>query len=270
MGLGVAGLAVGVVFFVFAKGYETRWAFGRWFRSLIAAYYSWMFFYDLNVWGERRSIWWLVLASLWLIVGYFLSVHGYKQDIKQINEKRERKKAALGPDPLWSPEPIVGYRMTVHSIPGEVFYGQPASCRVMQQYPGLVLHEHGERSPAWGCSCGYYAMKSPDAISSSGFAVIVLLWGRVIECENGYRAERMMPIGYRNLAPIQFVAVSFPPVAVGYSDPELFRRYENLPVVTTPEALDALIEKALESFDPENPIPYHGGHNGHRQTTTED
>lgn len=48
------------------------------------------------------------------------------------------------------------------------------------------------------------------------------------------------------------------------SDMDRSRQFTNLPVVGTPQALDALIEKVRKEFDPDAPPPYDGGHNGHR------
>lgn len=96
---------------------------------------------------------------------------------------KERERADLrGPDEeSWSPEPIVGYRVTIHSLGGEYFTGAPASCRA-----GDTYHDQ-TKAPIWGCRCGYYAMKTldhaipyPFGLSGfpDGFAVIALLWGK--------------------------------------------------------------------------------------------
>lgn len=52
-------------------------------------------------------------------------------------------------------------------------------------------------------------------------------------------------------------------------DPNRCYGFYNLPVVRTEGELATLIEKARNSFDPEAPPDYDGGHNGHRTTSTQ-
>lgn len=55
-------------------------------------------------------------------------------------------------------------------------------------------------SPARDCSCGYWSFSSMDILMDalkaySGVAVVgsIEIWGRVIECENGYRSQFAYP-----------------------------------------------------------------------------
>lgn len=68
----------------------------------------------------------------------------------------------------------------------------------MSRYVGSVSHH---LAPAWDCTCGVWAFKDLDRLVAalgsqySGVRVIgtVSLWGRVIETENGYRAQYAYP-----------------------------------------------------------------------------
>lgn len=59
----------------------------------------------------------------------------------------------------------------------------------------------GHFAPHWTCSCGIWAFKDVDrlvAAIGSGYAAVkvigsVSLWGKVIETENGFRAEKAYP-----------------------------------------------------------------------------
>lgn len=74
----------------------------------------------------------------------------------------------------------------------------PARCN---RSSSLFNHPHGgEPSPHNECTCGYWSFKSKDALMDvagdyDGIAVIgtVEIWGKVIECENGYRSEFAYP-----------------------------------------------------------------------------
>lgn len=189
---------------------------------------------------------------------------------RRIERREEVHKDYYGPEALWSPEPIVGYRITVHSLGGEYYSGGPATCRGSGSL-------HAEPSPVWGCRCGYYAMKTLEGTllhrnASLAFAVIVLLWGKVIECEEGYRAQYMRPIGYWGNKPryvkqetieVQTMSNIFPTTVTTNPDVNRSIRFYDLPVVRSQEQLDALVEKARKEFDPDAPPPYDGGHNGH-------
>jgi len=100
-------------------------------------------------------------------------------------------------------EPITGWRAWKVKESGLLWplYGhmpfdvsQPAACR----YPPPSPIPH--RAPKSWCSCGYYAVKlAQDAVwpGISGREIVVgrvAMWGTVIECEHGYRAERMAPL----------------------------------------------------------------------------
>lgn len=190
------------------------------------------------------------LGTILVAIGYFAARDRTKWKVQDAL-------AMNGPDEvLWSPDPIVGYRVTIHSLQGEVYHGGRAHCR----YWDLEISRHPkDEVPNWGCRCGYYAYKTKESASPS-FAIITFLWGRVIECEDGYRAEYMRPIGYWAKDRITKVT------ARALSVDEFFQ----LPVAATEAELEALIKKARESFDAEAPPPYDWSHNGHRKADTED
>lgn len=178
-----------------------------------------------------------------------------------------------GPDEvLWSPDPIVGYRITIHAMGSEIYTGARAECRYGDRY-----HDPTE-APTWGCRCGYYAWKVGDLTKDTPFGVIVFMWGRVIEAEHGYRSEYMRPIGYWRQKPLVAkeeeidISTFGSPMrkAIASSlDPNRCFGFLGLPVVRTEEQLAALIEKARNSFDPEAPPDYDGGYNGYRTANTQ-
>ena len=59
----------------------------------------------------------------------------------------------------------------------------------------------GHEAPQMSCACGYWSFKTPELMKEACFgykgdvAVVgsVEIWGRVIECENGYRSEYAYP-----------------------------------------------------------------------------
>lgn len=244
-----------------------------WAHAIYLLYFPGRMFSALLT-ADRRPAWivWerVIIAAVMLGI-ILLSVNRafiYKR------RKEEEKKNLVGPDEeLWSPEPIVGYRISIHSLGGEFYTGRAAYCRLRDQF-----HDPTD-APVWGCRCGYYAMKSLSDCTTGplnspyAFAVIALLWGKVIECENGYRAQYMRPIGFWGHKPV-FVTSETIDVSVSGSvfartiatSPDVNRslQFTNLPLVRTHEALNALIEKARKEFDPDAPPPYDGGHNGHR------
>lgn len=83
------------------------------------------------------------------------------------------KLESLGQDTVWEPHQIL-----------------QAECSVAG----------GHRAPQMNCTCGIWAFKELDAlveatVSYDNIAVLgqVSLWGRVVETENGWRAERAYP-----------------------------------------------------------------------------
>jgi len=88
----------------------------------------------------------------------------------------EKGLKALGLDTGWEPKKAI-----------------PALCKCG------VLHQ--DRSPSLNCACGYWSFKSmgllQEALSGYADSVVVVgsveIWGKVIECENGYRSEFAYP-----------------------------------------------------------------------------
>lgn len=212
----------------------------------------------------------LFRTSLLFIAVVVVSISYQAARSRSEREIRENQ-YMVGPDEvLWSPDPIVGYRITIHSMGGEIYVGGKAECRNGDRY-----HDPHE-APVWGCRCGYYAWKW-DVGLDTPFAVIVLMWGRVIEAEHGYRSEYMRPIGYWGMKPPIYKGEEFDVSALALAhkiiassvDANRCYGFYNLPVVHTEPEMWDLVEKARDSFDPEAPPDYDGGHNGHRPTTTQ-
>lgn len=70
----------------------------------------------------------------------------------------------------------------------------PATCDpTMRAYSLGGTHE----APAWGCTCGYYAVPAPGLDWDIAWHAVVELWGKVIEHESGWRAQyqRLVEIG---------------------------------------------------------------------------
>jgi len=71
----------------------------------------------------------------------------------------------------------------------------------------IYHHPLGENVPVLQCLCGFYAMKSPEELKgfltegSSHIMGRVALYGKVIECELGYRAEKAQIMGLFNTCP---------------------------------------------------------------------
>lgn len=80
-------------------------------------------------------------------------------------------------------------------------------------------------SPDENCSCGFYAFKSKEELANQGYGsqdVIaeVYLWGKVIECVNGYRAQFCYPkkLYSCNVIKKQYVAYLADTYGVPYDD----------------------------------------------------
>jgi hypothetical protein len=87
---------------------------------------------------------------------------------------KDEKLQALGMTKAWKPKKA-----------------EPAKCQTCKSH----------RAPSRECSCGYWSFKSMDVLTKAlvGYVGTVLvvgsveIWGRVIECENGYRSEYAYP-----------------------------------------------------------------------------
>lgn len=117
-------------------------------------------------------------------------------------------------------EPIVGWRSWVATrIDGELLLCSPiyptvwpvsdalhAVCRSNSNSRRHDRHPTEHTAPAQECQCGVYAVDDPKRsyVRGQGVAAIpgeveevvvgrVLLWGTVVECDNGWRAEYAYP-----------------------------------------------------------------------------
>lgn len=268
------GVAIPVCAFFLWKARRYKETYFRWAIVFHVLYLGWFVLRGVGavLTGSRLDSSRYFYRVVMLLLAVFLVTSTYSQAKKRLENKRVRKLHMGGPsETLWSPDPIVGYRITIHSLGGEYFAGGPARCRMGDQF-----HEAG-MAPVWGCHCGYYAMKVlrdviPYPDLKYEFAVIVLMWGKVVECEDGYRAQYMQPIGYWGRKPAirreqMFDIITFSGATrTVNADPDSDRckTFHNLPVVNTPEALDALVEKAQKEFDPDASPPYDGEDNGYR------
>lgn len=77
--------------------------------------------------------------------------------------------------------------------------GQNTAWPVKEALTAVCENSGGHVAPNWSCSCGIWAFKDVDNLAASigQYAVKVIgtvsLWGKVIETENGYRAEKAYP-----------------------------------------------------------------------------
>lgn len=79
--------------------------------------------------------------------------------------------------------------------------GQTNDWKPKTAKPAKCSNGSNHRAPSRDCGCGYWSFKSMDqltaALRSYSSSVVVVgeveIWGRVIECENGYRSEFAYP-----------------------------------------------------------------------------
>lgn len=109
-------------------------------------------------------------------------------------------------------EPIIAYRVWQIKNGLLYAYAQDAAWKPMERfeadcllqssiygYPYFGARKHLERAPISSCSCGIYAFKEVELVvehmaeNEKLFAGRVALWGSVIECERGYKAEFAYP-----------------------------------------------------------------------------
>lgn len=116
---------------------------------------------------------------------------------------------------FFTPQPILAYRAfdltenRLMPLTGSGFDAVSLEETYLTWYtrPAFCIRSHSHTAnhgpaPAWGCTCGFYALKEfPNGQfigqrGHSGIWAAVLLYGRVIEHEEGYRAERMHIVGF--------------------------------------------------------------------------
>jgi hypothetical protein len=100
-------------------------------------------------------------------------------------------------------EPILAYR--AWRISGETLQSCTCDCLWNPRKRMDACCNHHVRHacvPSWNCECGFYGYKSEEGLAASGYPQTqpcrtvqgrVALWGRVIDHELGYRAERAYP-----------------------------------------------------------------------------
>lgn len=106
---------------------------------------------------------------------------------------------------FWTPEEIVGWRgfkiVSMGTDNEPMLRGMRAGWAEADPGPAECITqgnalEYDHKSPHPLCTCGYHALKERSAISSQmPVHAKVLMWGDVIEHEDGYRAERVKIIG---------------------------------------------------------------------------
>lgn len=256
------GVAVPLCIFLACKAWRYREVYRPWFIAFNVFYLGWSVARGIAavLTSSRLNDFEYYFRVLLSLVAVFLVMSTYSSTKKRYEEKRDRETYMVGPeDALWSPEPIVGYRWSIHSMHEEPYTGQRAVCRHGSEY-----HSSAD-IPMWGCRCGYYAMKHWGEMGSS-LVVVTFMWGRVIEHAGGYRSEYMRPIGYLNTHEKPLHPSS---IVLAMEGHDYFRNFLHLPLAQSVKELDALIEKARKEFDPAAPPPYDGGHYGYRTTSTE-
>jgi hypothetical protein len=116
-------------------------------------------------------------------------------------EKNETRATMLSPQS--QREPILAYRSW------RISNGMLQSCTCdCVWHPRERMEARCNRNirhtsvPNWDCQCGFYGYKSEEALAASGYPRTgddqtvqgrVALWGRVIDHDLGYRAERAYP-----------------------------------------------------------------------------
>lgn len=79
--------------------------------------------------------------------------------------------------------------------------GQEAAWKPKEAKPAKCTQSKSHRAPSRECNCGYWSFKSLDLLTealkgyTTSVAVLgqVEIWGRVIDCENGFRSEFAYP-----------------------------------------------------------------------------
>lgn len=91
-------------------------------------------------------------------------------------------------EPLWTPEPIIGYRgweWSGRRLVGA--YVEWEQAKIEAKHEGRDGKDHP--APQWDCLCGVNVYKDP--IQARAFPILgkIALTGEVIEFENGYRGQ---------------------------------------------------------------------------------
>jgi hypothetical protein len=115
----------------------------------------------------------------------------------------EPQHAAAAPDLI---EPVAGWRLwSLARTRAGLRLASPV--RDAPWTPGhahVAACGHGHEAPRARCDCGVHALRRPDGLfrclglevaPPSPYVVgLVALWGRVVECERGWRGERAAPL----------------------------------------------------------------------------
>jgi hypothetical protein len=117
---------------------------------------------------------------------------------------------------LWSPDAVVAWRAWRWN--GRLLKGsfEQEWASDLMEADCVVCPE----APGWDCPCGIYAMKERRLvpISKNGSTIVgkVMLWGRVVEHEDGYRAShaRITELWVEDPLVARWIALGYPDVRV--------------------------------------------------------
>lgn len=97
--------------------------------------------------------------------------------------------------------PVVGWRVWTVGIDehGPVLVSPVVPCAWPARAALVASCRHGcGEAPGWSCSCGLYALARVEAVELGPRLSLVLgcaaLWGRVVECTDGWRGQRAYPL----------------------------------------------------------------------------
>jgi len=112
----------------------------------------------------------------------------------------------------------------------DVLKAHPAACSKDKNYPWPKQITHS--SPYWDCECGYYSFKTLElAMENSLLHTIgnvlgeAVLWGKIIECEDGYRSEFAYPTIFYYLKESQLDQLT---TTNTYAAEDLVRKFANI------------------------------------------
>lgn len=94
--------------------------------------------------------------------------------------------APLSGEAFWSPVPILAWRVWAPANRGLL-----GTWGTVWRRPRLKAYCHRGRhlAPDWHCTCGIYGLKSPPRLEGAQLLGLVEFSGKVIEHEDGYRAQ---------------------------------------------------------------------------------
>ena len=137
--------------------------------------------------ASPAGAWAVILVSLTYMAGVRLLYRSVRE-----GRIRARLFPVIGgpsPDPaeaFWSPVPVLAWRAWMPAKRG-LLGAWGTVWRGPQLHARCAKGTH--LAPAWNCACGIYGLKAPPSPQGDQVVGLVELSGKVIEHEDGYRAE---------------------------------------------------------------------------------